>query len=164
VAGPSELGVLQRAIAELAALPIDGAVIGFVKGAEVDLDVMRAVLSAAPTLRVTFHRAFDALNDPEAAIDILRVVPQVDRILTAGGSGSWSDRCRRLERYALLAGPTLTILAGGGIAEVELSELASAGWIREVHVGRAAREASQPAGPVSVDGVRRLKDLARGRL
>jgi copper homeostasis protein len=159
VTGPRELTALQRAIASFAALAVEGAVVGFAREAVLDIGTTNAVLSAAPALPITFHRAFDIARDPAAAIDELRGLSQVDRILTAGGTGDWTTRCDRLEQYAAHAGAQFTILAGGGIDAAGLQVLAAARSVREAHVGRAAREPQLPGAPVSVDRVRRLKEL-----
>ena len=55
---------------------------------EVDVATLRAIVEAAPKLKVTFHRAFDELLDPQGTIRILKTIPQIDRILTIGGAGS----------------------------------------------------------------------------
>ncbi|MGH9841219.1 MAG: copper homeostasis protein CutC [Blastocatellia bacterium] len=40
-------------------LPIDGFVLGFLKGNEIDHGLVARVLACAPELKATFHRAFD---------------------------------------------------------------------------------------------------------
>ena len=154
-----ELDGLRRAMIALGELGVDGAVVGFARSGDLDLDAMHAVLSAAPMLRVTLHRAFDSLRDPLAAIGDVREFGQIDRILTSGGSGEWTARCERLREYAGAAGPSVTILAGGGIDEAVLRVLARAGCVTEVHVGRAARTGDVPTAPVSSARVRLLKEL-----
>jgi copper homeostasis protein len=109
---------------------------------------------------VTFHRAFDSLIDPLAAIDALSQITAIDRILTSGGEGSPGERIDRLRSYSGRAGRRLTILAGGGVDEGMVAALAASGCVREVHVGRAAREGGAPDGPVSAARVRRLRALA----
>src|SRR5262245_66174942 len=89
VSSARELAALQRTVEELARLGVDGAVVGFTRIGEVDIETTRAVLSAVPELRATFHRAFDALGDQHAGLAALRALPQVDRILTSGGHGAW---------------------------------------------------------------------------
>jgi copper homeostasis protein len=160
VTSARELSALQRAIDSCAEIGVDGAVLGFARGVEVDRDTTRAVLSSSPALRVTFHRAFDVARDPLAALDVLQSLPQVDRILTAGGNGDWPTRVRRYDEYASHAGTRLTILAGGGVDEAGLKVLRSAGCVREVHVGRAAREPQIRAAPVSAARVQRLRQIA----
>jgi copper homeostasis protein len=155
-----ELDELRRAMIAFGELEIDGAVVGFARNGELDLDAMHAVLSAAPMLRVTLHRAFDSLRDPLAAIAAVREFGQIDRILTSGGSGEWTARCDRLREYAAAASRSIAILAGGGIDETAMRILGRAGCVTEVHVGRAARTGGEPTAPVSTDRVRRLKELA----
>jgi copper homeostasis protein len=113
VSGAKELAALRRAIEQLALLNVDGVVLGFARGGALDLETTRAVLAGWPAVRVTFHRAFDVVHDPIAALDALREIPQIDRVLTSGGTADWKARCEMLKGYAARAGPTLTMLAGG---------------------------------------------------
>lgn len=159
---PSELPALRRAVADFAAERVDGVVIGFARGGEPALDDLARVLDEAPGVRVTFHRAFDALSDPMRAIDELAGVPQVDQILTSGGEGDPASRCARLKEYVARAGARFNIIAGSGVDEEALTFFAREGCVREVHVGRAARVDGTQEGPVSVARVRRLRALADG--
>ena len=162
VAHDGELARLQDAFAALAGLGVDGAVVGFARGGELDLETTAAVLAAAPALHATFHRAFDQALDPCQAIAALRTFPQVDRVLTTGGEGDWHARARQLERYASLAGPTLSVLAGGNLDSDGLRILSASKSVREGHVGRAACDPPVPGAPVSEERVRHLKAAAAG--
>ena len=157
-----ELPVLRRAVAEFAAAGVDGIVIGFAREGEPAVDDVARVLAAAPGVRATFHRAFDVLRDPLRAIDSLFGLAQVDRILTDGGAGSPAQRSERLRTYVARAAERITVIAGSGVDDEVLAEFARNGCVREVHVGRAAREGDDPEGPVSVARVRRLRALADG--
>ncbi len=159
--GPQELIALQRAFADLADLGVHGAVVGFARGGALDLDLIASVLAVAPGLPVTLHRAFDSVTDPEAAIDAALAFPQIDRILTSGGSGAWTERCARLTTWSRRAGPRITILPGGGVDEQALAVLSRCDGISEAHVGKAAREPQVSTAPVSAVRVRHLKSLAR---
>ena len=119
---------------------------------------MADVLAAAPDVNVTFHRAFDQLRDPLGAIDALATVARVDRILTSGGEGPPAARCDRLRAYAARAGARLTIIAGGGVDDEMLAEIVRTRSVKEVHVGRAAREGADPGGAVSAARVERLRE------
>ena len=156
-----ELGTLQRAFEACARLGVDGAVAGYARDGELDLETTIAIRSTAPELRVTFHRAFDAAADPARAITRLQELAQVDRILTTGGTGSWTSRCRTLTEYGRLAGDRPIVLAGGGVDEEGLRMLAAARCVREAHVGKAAGEPQITGAPVSAASVRRLKSLIR---
>jgi len=157
-----ELPLLRRAAAEFAAAGVDGIVIGFARAGEPALDDVASVLASAPGVRATFHRAFDVLRDPLLAIDALTGLAQVDRILTDGGGGSPAQRSERLRAYVARAAERITVIAGSAVNDEALAEFARNGCVREVHVGRAAREGDDPEGPVSVERVRRLRALADG--
>lgn len=157
---PDELPALRRAAEEFAAAGVDGLVIGFARSGEAVLEDVERVLAAAPGVRVTFHRAFDALRDPLGTIPALTSLRNIDHILTSGGEGSAEARCERLTQYVRRAGPGLAIIAGGGVDEAALSLFARQGCVREVHVGRAARDGGDADGPVSAARVRQLKAIA----
>jgi copper homeostasis protein len=156
---PGELPALRRAAAEFAEAGVDGMVIGFARSGEALLEDVERVLESAPHVHVTFHRAFDALTDPLGTIPQLIRLPNIDHILTSGGDGNAEARSERLAQYVRRAGPGVAIIAGGGVDEESLSLFARVGCVREVHVGRAAREGVEPEGPVSAARVRRLKVL-----
>jgi copper homeostasis protein len=160
ISGPEELRRLQRTIGLLADLGVDGAVVGFARDRRLDLDAIRSVLSAAPHLPVTLHRAFDTVADPLTAIDDALTVPQIDRILTSGGDGDWPARCRRFTEYAARAGSRITFLPGGGVDDQALVALAASKCAREAHVGKAAREPQVATAAVSRARVHLLKAIA----
>src|SRR5262245_15663937 len=103
---------LRRAAADFHALGVDGLVIGFADAGVAAVDDVAAVLDAAPGVRATFHRAFDTLRDPAAAIEALRAAGPIDRILTSGGGEGAGMHGERLRRYQEAAAP-LVIVAGG---------------------------------------------------
>lgn len=160
---PGELNALRRAADEFTALGVDGLVMGFAVAGEPRLDDVARVLEATPSARVTFHRAFDAVDDPLAAIDAVAAAPQVDRILTSGGSGTPAERCARLASYSERAGGRLTIIAGFAVDEPMVTAIARTGCVREIHVGRAVRHGAVQDAVVSEDLVRRLVTVAAGQ-
>lgn len=149
--GPDDLERIIALARQIAALRADGLVVAFLRGAEIDGEAMDAVTRAVPGVPITFHHAFDELPDPAAAFRALDRWPQIDRVLTAGGSGDWTARGARLGEYAKAAGPRM-VLPGGGVDAEALRVLARTPGIREAHVGRAARTGSDAAG--AVDGGR----------
>jgi copper homeostasis protein len=155
---PGEWPALRRAAAEIAAMGVDGLVAGFARDGQLSPGDVSVVIDAAPGLPVTFHRAFDALDEQDRAFDALVAVPAIDRILTSGGAGTPEERARRLRRYSVRAG-RLIVIAGGGVDEEAFRVFARDRCVREIHVGRAARAGDDPEGPVSAARVRRLRDL-----
>jgi len=91
---------------------------------------------------------------------IVQTIPQTDGILTSGGEGTASERCARLREYSARAPVRVAIMAGGGVNEEAFALFAKTGCVREIHVGRAARDGTNLEGPVSAARVRRLRDLA----
>lgn len=159
VDGERERTALRRACLAFAELDVDGVVIGFARDGAVDVETTADALVETPALRATFHRAFDAVDDWRGSISLISQLPQVDRILTSGGRGPWSDRAQRLHASVDRASPRLTIVAGGSIDVDGVRDLARAGKVREVHVGRAARTTPDPDAPVDREKVRQLKAL-----
>jgi copper homeostasis protein len=150
---------LQRAAEAFVDAGVDGLVVGFARGAVAELEDLVHVVSVPGRARVTFHRAFDQLADPAGTIDALAGVGPVDRILTSGGDGVPAARCERLAAYQRRAGARLTIIAGGGVDEPMLVQIVRTRCVREVHVGRAARENLDQARPVSAERVARLIEM-----
>ena len=156
----AEIEKMRAAAWNLTKLGVDGLVAGFARSGELSLPEFEAVIEAAPGVPVTFHRAFDSLADPLSAIDVLAPNPRIDRILASGGEGSPAERCDRLQQFVTRAKPRLTIIAGGGV-DLELFRLlVERRAVREIHVGRLARDGGNAEGPVSAASVRRLRDLA----
>ncbi len=158
--GAGEILAMRRAAEEFAALGVDGLVTGFARAGAASLDETAAVLRDVPGVRVTFHRAFDQVRDRLRTIDGLSAMPQIDRILTDGGPGTPAERCERLREWGGRAGSRITLIAGGGVDDEAIRWFAGHGCVREVHVGRAARERGEQEGPVSVARVRHLRGLA----
>jgi copper homeostasis protein CutC len=97
------------------------------------------VLAQATNLKATFHHAFEDAADKFKAIEKLKKLKQIDRILAHGGKDGWAEKIFRLGDYATAAQPEIKILAGGGIDSQVISMIQTGTSIREFHVGRAAR-------------------------
>jgi len=154
---PGEMERLCETARDLEGLGVDGIVLGFERGGSVDEAALAEVLSAAPRTRVTFHRAFDAVRDPLAALETLKRHPQVDRVLTGGGEGPWPDRCTRLAELAAHAHPQIAVLPGGGVDAAAIDQILRTPLLTEAHVGSAARVPPGPTAPVSAEAVRDLR-------
>jgi copper homeostasis protein len=156
----AEIEIMRAAAWNFTKLGVDGLVVGFAKSGELSLPEFAAVIEAAPGVPITFHRAFDSLTNPLAAVDTLLTAQRVDRILTSGGNGPAEERCTHLREYVARAGSRVTIIAGGGVDVEMFRLLVEQRTVREIHVGRIAREGGNAEGPVSAASVRRLRDLA----
>jgi copper homeostasis protein len=151
-----EIERLCDASSKFSGLGIDGLVMGFLKHGTIDLELTSRVLACAPGLNATFHHAFESAADQPQAVTQLKSLPQVDRILSNGGAGELEKRRGRLAAYEQAAAPEIKIIAGGGIDRNAIEILRRATAIREFHVGRAARQGFNNAGPVHAELVREL--------
>lgn len=126
-----ELARLIDKARALADLPVDGVVLGWLHKGTVDTAALDAVLGHCR--RATFHRAFEHAASPAAALAELRSRPMIDRLLVSGDAAS-------LTRLAREAQPEIEVIAGGGLTEARIAQLARATPVREFHCGSAARE------------------------
>ena len=154
--GQAAIEQLCRAAREFAALGVDGLVVGFVRARKLDLAPAQQILSGAPGIKATFHRAFEELEDVVAGVAALKTTPQFDHILLRPA------RVRELRQLVERAAPELTIIAGGGMDGDTIRALRKTTAIREFHVGRAARQGADIGQPVDAGRVRDLAALVAG--
>jgi copper homeostasis protein len=159
VSDPRDRSRLIAAAHALEGRPIDGIVCGAVADGAVDRQLVEEVLDASAANHATFHRAFESVIDPVAALDELGGIRRIDRVLTNGGEGTWAARTARLKRWAAASPPHVGILLGGGVTREVLKSLPSITGLHEVHVGRAAREPETDDGRVVVQKVEALAAL-----
>lgn len=134
-----EIESLRVAAERFVSLNVNGFVLGFLKDGEVDIEVTRRVLSSAPQMPATFHHAFENARDKVSALSAIKRLPQIDRVLSHGGTDDLMSRVTRLGHYESTAAPELMILAGGGVDGDAILKIGRETSIREFHVGRAAR-------------------------
>ena len=152
--GDAELEVLKAQVEALSALPIAGLVLGFVREDKVDEVTLTRLIEAAPNVPLTFHRAFEYVGHPEAAIRKLKEFASVDRVLI-----------RLSERFSIASvtelqsksDPEIKIIVGLGTARHYYADLRQMEALREVHVGRAVRDGETISGKLTSRRVAALK-------
>lgn len=134
-----ELAAMEADIAAFRALEhADDVRVGFVVGAltaesSVDSDAALRLKAACEDTPVTFHRAFDLVEDQRRALEVLRGFG-FDRILTAGGAETALEGAQTLKRLIQDAGDEITILAAGGIRPHNVARVAAQTGARELHL------------------------------
>ena len=145
------------------ALPIDGFVLGFLQPVgnqfQIDHSLVARILSAAPTVNTTFHRAFEDLPDPLAALAELKRHPQIDWVLSRGKGEAWAQELDRFAVWEQAARPEIGMLLGGGTDAEAIRLFCRHTQLRAFHVGRAVREGERLDGPVQAEKVRALREL-----
>ncbi|CAN5584700.1 copper homeostasis protein CutC [soil metagenome] len=151
---PSELASLEEQIAGLREAGADQFVLGFLDGdGALDLAAMEIVRSAIEPCPWTLHHAFDHAEDPVAAWEAARRLPNLDGVLSGGVRGDLRHGLQTLCARIGWQSGDLRWLAGGGLILDYIRPLGNAG-IRMFHIGRAARFDHSWQRPVSVDAVR----------
>lgn len=96
-------------------LKVNGIVIGALnKQNEIDIDFIKEVLEVNKTKEITFHMAFDEIEDKKKAIDIL-VSLKIDRVLTKGGMVSAINNLDYIKELISYAEDRIIIMPGGGV-------------------------------------------------
>ena len=135
-----EVTRLQGLLSSYRSVGADGVVLGFRNAhTEIDAGVVLAILGGEPDVGWTFHRAVDSCISTDKAWRILRQLPALDQVLTAGSARGVSEGLDDLvarardDEFA-----RRVIMAGGGLLPEHVPWLARAG-IRAFHIGSPAR-------------------------
>ena len=122
----------------------NGIVVGALTGSgHIDQAATRAMVAAAETLPVTFHRAIDQVPDlPEALEHLVRL--GVVRVLSSGGpTTAFAGRGVLAEMTRRAAG-RLVILAGGGVLGEHVAQLVRETGVAEVHLSGVILDNKSP--------------------
>jgi len=109
----------------------DGLVFGALAAdGSLPLPELAGLVRAAAGVPLTFHRAFDAVADPHAALEQLLALGFA-RVLTAGGPGRAADHAPRLAALVRQAAGRIAVMPGGGVRAAGAAPLARATGARE---------------------------------
>ena len=134
-------GEVEIAVAETRELRragVDGIVFGAVTpGGRIDEAAVARVVSAAGRLPVTFHRAFDHLQDRAEGLERL-VGLGVARVLTSGGAARAVDAVAELKGLVEQAGDRIVVMPGAGVTPDNAGAIVHATGARELHFSASA--------------------------
>jgi len=112
----------------------DGLVFGILKeNRGLDLRRNKILKEIAGDKETVFHRAFDILPDPFAALDQIKEIG-MDRVLTSAQANKVADNLALAKEIIDYAGDQLEIVLGGGIRAHNLEEIIEKTDCREVHL------------------------------
>lgn len=164
VCGPHDLETMVAEIRAIAAAGAAGVVIGAVTPERtIDERALEVLLEAADGLDVTFHRAFDELDDQVAGLRTLARYPAISRVLTSAGqrpAAESVDGIRRLVE-ATRGGP-LRIMAGNGLKPEGIERFIAETGVTEVHVCSGVRVGGSKLAPIDPVRLRALADAVHG--
>jgi len=151
-----DLAVMLRDVRVIRESGAAGIVMGMLnrRNEKIDTEALELLLGETGKLAVTFHRAFDELEDRRAALQLLSGYPAIRKILTSGGKPSALDAKEEIaELVELSAGKTVDIVAGSGLQLAKLDEFIRHTKVKEVHMGTGVRidgRALEPIDPVKL--------------
>ncbi len=157
IANAEQLDRLTDMAHRIAQFPIEGLVIGYLESGRVDERALGQILSAAPGMAVTFHRAFEHLQVPLAAISVLKKFPQIDRILIRVRDDDAGINLAQAKQWQHFAAPNIRFILGIGLGRTLLPAIRNDADFCEVHVGRGAREPETTFGAVVREKIAGLK-------
>ena len=129
----SEVKTMLSDIQQAKELGADGVVIGALNPSNtIDISTTKKLVQAASGLSITFHRAFDCLSDLVKGLYTLMDLG-ANRVLTSGGEASVELGKENLKQLHSIAENRIKILAGGGVSETNIKEIADYTGIREFH-------------------------------
>ena len=129
----AELDAMRRDIEVALAHGADMLVIGVLTEAGiVDARATRDLVARAGRTPVTFHKAFDEVNDQLAALDALADAG-VSRVLTSGGAASALEGADRLAELVARGGERISVMAGGTVRGHNAREIVRRSVVRELH-------------------------------
>ena len=128
-----EIKIMEKDIELCREAKVNGVVIGaLTEDNRIDEKALKRLIKKSEKLSVTFHMAFDEIEDKKVALDKL-IELGIDRVLTKGGQGSAVDNQQTLKELVNYADNRIIILAGGGITQDNCRELVKNTGIKEVH-------------------------------
>ncbi len=171
----AELSAIRRDIDVAKTLGAAGVVLGVLRrDATIHEAVTAELVERARPMSVTFHKAFDCVPDPEAALGTL-IGLGVDRVLTSGCRPSALEGADVLRTLVQRARGRIAILVGARLSRDNLPEIVSRTGTREVHLGSAVArtipgaidapptDGSDPSYPgVDPEKVRQVVALVKG--
>lgn len=124
---------LTDEVRRIVALGVGGIVAGaLTREGKVSRRPTALVVAAAAPLPVTFHRAFDAIHDQAAALEVL-VELGVARVLTSGAAPTALEGAARLRDLVDQADGRIGILAAGTVRAHNAQALVRATGVTEIH-------------------------------
>jgi copper homeostasis protein len=142
VFGDEDIDIMIADIEAARAAGLAGVVIGAARASgPLDRPVLERLVEASRGLDMTLHRAFDVVEDLDAALD-LAVELGFSRILTSGGARNAEEGVETLLRLSARAAGRVSIMPGGGVRPTNVARLLAIPGIWEVHAS-----CSQPRAP-----------------
>lgn len=125
----------------------------------IDEAVLNVLLKATGNLDVTFHRAFDLVEDQQRALDTLLQYNNVTTILTSGGGRSTYDHTEKLADLIQQTKDThLTIMPGSGLRVEDARAFQEKVQANALHFGSGVRLDCDYEAAISPSQIKRVRE------
>ncbi len=128
----AEVDIMKEDIQIAKRLNARGVVLGAIKNGEIDMEVTEELVAQASPLEITFHMAFEEVENKYRAIDKM-IDLQINRILTRGGAESALKGIDSLRDFIAYAQERIIIMPGKGITRKNRDHIARETGARELH-------------------------------
>jgi copper homeostasis protein len=156
-----DVDTMAMEIKAISSIGAAGIVIGALTAdGRIDKRILETLLSFAGVMNVTFHRAFDELDDQIAGLRVLKQYPQINRVLTTGGIKPAVEAIPEIRRLVEETDDSaLTILAGHGLTVEGIKSFIEQTKVSEVHFGSAVRRNRSGLEPIDCLQLRTLANI-----
>ncbi|MBI1937197.1 MAG: copper homeostasis protein CutC [Ignavibacteriales bacterium] len=141
-------------------LNVNGVVFGILKNdGTVDEEKNSELVELAAPLSSTFHRAFDMVNNPFAALETL-VKLGFERILTSGKEPTVIEGLDLISELVNKAGSRIMVMPGGGVNEENIGTVIEKTFVKEIH--SSARIDLDGFAKTSAEKIKKMKQILDG--
>ena len=143
-----EIKLIEYEIKQIKSLPINGIVIGILnRENDLPINVLKKLVQIIKPLDLTFHRAFDIVNNPIKSMNTLIDIG-FDRILTTGQSDTAEKGLKMLLELKEKANGKISIMPGGGINENNCHIFLKNGF-NEIHLSAKKKKKENEIEPIA---------------
>ena len=143
-----EIKLIEYEIKQIKSLPINGIVIGILnRENDLPINVLKKLVQIIKPLDLTFHRAFDIVNNPIKSMNKLIEIG-FDRILTSGQSDTAEKGLKMLLELKEKANGKISIMPGGGINENNCHIFLKNGF-NEIHLSAKKKKKENKIEPIA---------------
>ena len=143
-----EIKLIEYEIKQIKSLPINGIVIGILnRENDLPINVLKKLAQIIKPLDLTFHRAFDIVNNPIKSMNTLIDIG-FDRILTSGQSDTAEKGLKMLLELKEKANGKISIMPGGGINENNCHIFLKNGF-NEIHLSAKKKKKENEIEPIA---------------
>ena len=143
-----EIKLIEYEIKQIKSLPINGIVIGILnRENDLPINVLKKLAQIIKPLDLTFHRAFDIVNNPIKSMNKLIEIG-FDRILTSGQSDTAEKGLKMLLELKEKANGKISIMPGGGINENNCHIFLNNGF-NEIHLSAKKKKKENKIEPIA---------------